>query len=110
MGDFITRFYPGKEFKEFIKKHSDVFALHSDHSVSLVQIASVQYFKKVLKALKNEKLFVSRLRGHIGQAPPHVKDFINWYYPGNDFINFLMQHSTIFVVDQNHMVTLAPFQ
>ena len=93
--------------KHFFSHRPDVFVLHKDHTVFLVEEDSVAFYKKKLKALKGEKITFSRFRGKIGQADPHVQAYMNKYFLGDDFQDFLLQHSDVFQLDDNGFVSLA---
>lgn len=103
---FINCFYPGNEFRNFLSAYPDVFVVHEDDTVYLIENESVDYFEDCLEDFGEEQFYMN-LRGHVSQAPLHVRNFINGNFPGKKFLRFLQQNSDVFDV-QNGYVYLVP--
>lgn len=106
--NFITGFYPGKEFKNFLRSKPDVFAVHKDRTVFLIEIESVAFYEKRLEAFGRSGLRFIDFRGHVGFASPEVQEYINKYYLGDRFQDFLRRHPDVFLLDREGCVSLAP--
>lgn len=108
MQHFITLFYPGREIKHFFQQKPDVFVVHKNRTVFLVEVDTVEFYKKKLKkAGKGKKIYFLRFRDRISQADPYIQAYVNRNFLGDEFQDFLIRHSDVFRLDDNGFVTLA---
>lgn len=105
VSDFIRRFYPGVEFKKFFASRPDVFVVHHDETVFLIEVESVRFFEKYLN--RYGPMPFNQFRGHIGHASPHVQKYMNTYCLGQEFQDFLERNNTMFRVDAKGLVHFA---
>lgn len=104
--DFIEMFYPEKAFKRFLQLRPHVFTVLPDNTVQLIEKEAADYFKKKMEEW-GEGLLYTRFRGHVAQAPPHIRIYVNTYYPGGEFRKLLDRNSNIFNVDSKGKVYLV---
>lgn len=81
--------------------------VHKDHTVFLIEVEAVEFYRRKLEAGKGKKVRFKSLMGRVSQAEPHIQAYINRNYNDDDFQDFLLRNSDVFRLDDDGFVTLA---
>ena len=98
--------------EEFLRSHEEDFMVENGKvAVNGADLESgrekaVDYFENELSLYDGLPDYLD-FRGHIGQAKDDVIDFINGFYPGEEFRQFLLAHPDVFVLFDDNTVALV---
>lgn len=101
---YINEDFGRSGFLQFFEMHKDTFNVRRQGFISYIGNDAAEYFARVLQNYYYDMPHYSTFRGHIGQAPSYIVNFINTKYPNEQFCDFLLESKSFFVVDEDGYV------